>query len=65
VSALTLRRIGSGVPFGATMTCQPVAAKPGIVSATVGRSGNSGRRLADATAINFASPLFTAAATPE
>jgi tripartite-type tricarboxylate transporter receptor subunit TctC len=24
VSALTLRRIGSGVPFGATITCQPV-----------------------------------------
>src|SRR5579862_7136830 len=64
-SALTLLMIGAGVPSGATITCQPVAEKPGIVSATVGRSGNSGRRSADATAITLTDPALTAATIPE
>ena len=36
--------IESGVPIGATTTCQPAAANPGMVSVTVGSSANSGRR---------------------
>ena len=45
--------------------CHPVAEKSGIVSATVGRSGNSGRRLSDATAIALIAPDWIAPAMPE
>jgi hypothetical protein len=44
---------------------QPVAWKPGSVSATVGRLGNSFRRLPDATAISFTAPDCAAPAMPE
>ena len=42
--------------MGATKTAQPVAWKPGMVSATVGTSGNSAKRLAEATAISLIKP---------
>ena len=50
--------IGAGVPTGAATMSQPAAEKPGMVSATVGRSGNSASRCGDATAISFTCPAF-------
>ena len=63
-SALTLRMIASGVPSGATSTFQPPAKKPGSVSATVGRFGNSGSRLVVATAMPLVWPLSMPGPTP-
>src|ERR1051326_4925694 len=57
-------RLGDGGPGGASSACQPSAAKPGIVSATVGRSGNCGRRCGEATAISFTCPARTAPTIP-
>src|SRR5215470_5878802 len=55
-SSLILVMIGWGVPTGATRICQPVAEKPGKISATVGRPGNSARGSSDATAIALTEP---------
>jgi hypothetical protein len=49
-SSLTLRTIAAGVSAGALNTTQPIATKPGIVSATVGKSGKFESRSAEATA---------------
>ena len=55
-ASFALRTMPVGVPTGATNTCQPEAAKPGMVSATVGRSGKSAKRLGDATASGLTVP---------
>src|SRR5262249_26457995 len=71
-SVTTLRRsllafliMLSGVPIGATRTCQPVAEKSGIMSATVGTLGNSARGFSEATAMALTEPDSTAPAIPE
>jgi hypothetical protein len=52
--------------FGRADRChQNTPRKPGIVSATVGMSGNSARRFAEATAISLIEPDRAAPATPE
>ena len=65
LSKFSLRDIGFRVPSGATMPCQPPAAKPGKVSATVGRSGKSGSRCVEATASAVIVCAWIAPARPE